>query len=291
MALSLLSQYRASDAPTAKTIQSLTRSGTTATATTSSAHGYATGDEVTVAGATPSGYNGTVTITVTGSTAFTYTVASGLTTPATGTITSQGTVSIVEPVSLTQAKVQCSIDASNTAFDDFLGDIAIPAARDRCELASWRQLITATWALTLRRFPCEDYIELPKPPLQSVTSVTYVDTAGVTQTLVEDEDYTVETFSGPRGSRGRINLAYGTYWPTTRDQAAAVTVTFVAGYGNTGAALPGLLVQGLLLDIGTLMAHREDVETGTIVTPVPLTSSNIYRRFKSRPLQNLEAIA
>jgi hypothetical protein len=42
---------------------------------------------VKVAGATPSGYNGIVSATVTGANTFTYTVAGGLSSPATGTIT------------------------------------------------------------------------------------------------------------------------------------------------------------------------------------------------------------
>lgn len=51
---------------------SVTRVTTTATFTCASAHGYTTGDLVTVAGVTPAGYNGTFQITVTGSTTFTY---------------------------------------------------------------------------------------------------------------------------------------------------------------------------------------------------------------------------
>lgn len=46
-----------------------------ATVTTTAAHGFATGDEVIIAGVTPSDYNGTYTITVTGSTTFTYALA------------------------------------------------------------------------------------------------------------------------------------------------------------------------------------------------------------------------
>lgn len=68
------------------TASTLTSSSTTATFTATGAHNFLTGDTVTISGATPDGYNGTVSITVTGSTTFTYTVASGLSTPATGTI-------------------------------------------------------------------------------------------------------------------------------------------------------------------------------------------------------------
>ena len=68
-------------------VSTLTRSTTTATVTTSSAHGFVTGNYVTIAGATPTGYNGRFAMTVTGSTTFTYTVSASLATPATGTIT------------------------------------------------------------------------------------------------------------------------------------------------------------------------------------------------------------
>jgi len=56
-----------------ETIDSLTNSGTTATLTTTVAHGLTTGNYVVVRGAVPSAYNGEYPITVTGATTFTYT--------------------------------------------------------------------------------------------------------------------------------------------------------------------------------------------------------------------------
>lgn len=74
---------------TTTSVSSITRSGTTATATTATPHNYSTGDVVTISGASPTGYNGTFVITVfSNPNEFTYSVASTLTTPATGTITS-----------------------------------------------------------------------------------------------------------------------------------------------------------------------------------------------------------
>jgi uncharacterized phage protein gp47/JayE len=67
-------------------ITSLTRSGTTATATTASDHGLASGNQPTISGAVETEYNGTVTITVTGLDTFTYEVLGSPATPATGTI-------------------------------------------------------------------------------------------------------------------------------------------------------------------------------------------------------------
>jgi hypothetical protein len=61
---------------TAQTITSITNSGTTATLATSSPHLRYTGETVTVSGATPSAYNGTFVITVTGANTYTYTMLS-----------------------------------------------------------------------------------------------------------------------------------------------------------------------------------------------------------------------
>jgi len=56
------------------TISSITNVTTTATATTAENHNLQTGDYVTISGCTPSAYNGSFSITVTGDTTFTYTM-------------------------------------------------------------------------------------------------------------------------------------------------------------------------------------------------------------------------
>jgi hypothetical protein len=61
---------------TTSQVSTITYATTTATLTTTSAHGLSSGNSVTVYGAIPSVYNGTYTITVTGATTFNYTVAS-----------------------------------------------------------------------------------------------------------------------------------------------------------------------------------------------------------------------
>lgn len=71
----------------AKTVSSIVRASTTATVTTAAAHGYATGQRITIAGADQADYNGTFEIVVTGATTFTFTVAGSPTTPATGVLT------------------------------------------------------------------------------------------------------------------------------------------------------------------------------------------------------------
>lgn len=68
--------FKVATTTTAQTISSMTNVGTTATVTTASAHGLVTGNRITVSGATPSAYNGTFVVTVTGTTTFTYTMLS-----------------------------------------------------------------------------------------------------------------------------------------------------------------------------------------------------------------------
>jgi len=75
------------DTPPDQALASLTATGTTATATCASAHGFVTGDYVTIAGATPTGFNGKVRVTVTSTLAFTYPVEAGLSSPASGHVT------------------------------------------------------------------------------------------------------------------------------------------------------------------------------------------------------------
>lgn len=69
-----------------KSVSSITRSGTTATVTTSTAHGLSDGDPVKISGASQSDYNGIFAACYVSSTVFTIEVANSPTTPATGTI-------------------------------------------------------------------------------------------------------------------------------------------------------------------------------------------------------------
>lgn len=135
----------------------------------------------------------------------------------------------VEPVSVGELKDHARWDS-----DDLTSKMQghLISARSSFEKATQRALTIQTWALTLDCFP-EDEIELRRCPVQSVTSITYLDGNGVSQTL-STSVYTTVVRSEP----ARIALRYGQSWPTTYPQAGAVTVTFVAGYGTDGTSVP-----------------------------------------------------
>lgn len=109
---------------------------------------------------------------------------------------------------------------------------AINAAIADAERHTRRAFITQTWRLSLREFP--DRIYLPRPPLQSVTSITYVDSNGATQTL-SSSLYQVSTDSSP----GYIEPAFGQSWPTIRSETVdPIKVTYIAGFGTDSEDIP-----------------------------------------------------
>lgn len=112
--------------PETITASSLTRSSTTATFTATKAHQLKTGDVVQITGATQKEYNIKATVTVTSTTAFTFTVSSAAVTPATGSpvanFTAMAQRFILKASAANDANVvfgpQNSLDANH---DDSLG--------------------------------------------------------------------------------------------------------------------------------------------------------------------------
>lgn len=168
----------------------------------------------------------------------------------------------VEPVSRAEAKLHLRV--SDTTDDDLI-DTLIAAARTHVENVTGRQLITATWTLYLESWPAR--LQLPHPPLQSVTSITYVDFNGDTQTLSTGL-YDVNVY--PTGD-GEVVRGYTDSWPAVRGHLNDVTVTYVAGYGDAATDVPAAIVQACQLLIGHWYANREAVVTGTISTEIQFT--------------------
>jgi uncharacterized phiE125 gp8 family phage protein len=87
-----------------------------------------------------------------------------------------------------------------------------------------RKLITQTWIQYFDGFA--DPLELRFPPLSSITSVKYIDTAGATQTLA-----TSVWEAGEENGVGVVRRKYDQTWPSTRAHEDVVWVEFVCGYG------------------------------------------------------------
>lgn len=156
----------------------------------------------------------------------------------------------LEPVSLAEAKLHLKMDG--VTEDDALILALISAAREWVEQSTRRALITQTWRLKGNELPLSERLELPRPPLQSVSSFTYVDDGGSTSTWSSSK-YSVLTDSEP----GIVAVNYGEVWPSIRDQEDAFTVTYVAGYGALPASVPAPLRQAILLLVGSMYMNRE----------------------------------
>ena len=150
-------------------------------------------------------------------------------------------------------------------------DAMIAAARAYVEARTNTTLLTSTWRLTLDAFPSRshlsglevDRIDLYRPPVQSVSSITYVDEDGTTQT-VDSGDYVLDNASDYAAS---VRPAYDEEWPATREQRGAVVVTYVAGY-TLAANIPEHVRHALKMLVGHWYANREGVLTGTISKPI-----------------------
>lgn len=184
------------------------------------------------------------------------------------------TAPALEPLTLADAKTQMHVDGDD---EDIFISTLITVARQMCEQWVWRALITQTRDYYLEAWPRAGYIELPRPPLLTVTSVAYRDEDGVTATMSSD-DYRVETAYEP----GRIVLRPNKTWPTpTLDTGLPIVVRYTCGYGTTAASVPEPLRQGMRLLAGHLFENREAVVvSGYQAVQVPLTVDWLWRPYE-----------
>lgn len=159
-----------------------------------------------------------------------------------------------EPITLQEAKLHLKVEHNE---EDSLIAGLVKAAREHCETFCSRRLVTTTFKLYLDEFP--DCIRLPRPPAIAVTSITYVDSAGATQTL-SSSLYQVDLVSEP----ARVEPAYGQSWPSTRCKLNAITVMYTAGYGDRGD-VPQAFKQAIKLHVSGAYYNRDNpVEETTL---------------------------
>lgn len=163
---------------------------------------------------------------------------------------------VLEPVTLIEAKAQCRVD---TADEETLITGYIAAAREYCEGIDWRAFLTQTIELWLEAWPATDKIELPRPPLQSVSKIEYYGTDDTKHTLATTV-YGVDSNSTP----GAVRLKYNQAWPTTALRPySAICVTYVAGW-TAADSVPKTIKQAVQLLVGHWFDNREAAISGTI---------------------------
>lgn len=144
-----------------------------------------------------------------------------------------------EVVSLAQAQEWCNVDEDTDAN---LIAAMLESAINYCEevgIKGKRLLRTTTLELPLTTWWYGE-LTLPRPPLQSVSSVKYYDTNDVLQTL-SATSYEVRT---PWKQPGTIRILPSVSLPSLSDEYGyTVRVRFVAGY--TTATVPAVVKQAI----------------------------------------------
>lgn len=179
---------------------------------------------------------------------------------------------LTEPVTVAEVNEHLRLTDTTTQQDLLVGEY-ITAAREFTEDFCGRTLVTTTYDLFLDGFADRDrvvggVIHVPRPPLQSVTQIQYVDTGGTTQTWLA-ANYTVDIKSEP----GRITPAFDITYPTTRNVVNSVTITYVGGYG-AASAVPERYKNAIKIFVGYMFEFRGDDPGSVISEQLP----PVYRR-------------
>ena len=179
----------------------------------------------------------------------------------------------VEPVTLEAAKLHCRIDVD---ADDTLINALIQTAREYCEGFQHRAYVAQTVEYTLDRWPPRPVIYLPRPPVQEILSVSYLDADGVSQSFT---GYIADTDSEP----ARVVLEYGASWPTEQLYPVnPIRIEFIAGHEPEPAAdpadppdyranIPESVKAAIKLCVGNWYENREGVlPAGNVGKELPM---------------------
>ena len=173
-------------------------------------------------------------------------------------------------ISLDDAKAH--VGASDyDEVDDLLTSL-VEAATDFIEGPSGAgvAMVTQTWRATLDHLPSS--FAIPLGPVQSITSITYVDRDGQTQTI-DPTDYHTDFDRHP------ALVAFIKDRPTDLARVpGAVKVTFVAGYGDP-ADTPAKARHAARLLIGSWFKTRE-ADTETKLSEIPMGVTRIINQIK-----------
>lgn len=156
-----------------------------------------------------------------------------------------------EPITLEQAKTNLRV--TNNLEDDLITSIIV-AARKWVEGFTWRPLMTQTIQANFDKVDVQSVdILINKFPIQSITSVKYINASGTEITMTAGTDYEVDLIS----PIPRIRL---TAIPNMKDTLNAFKIRFVAGY-SSAELVPSNYKQAMYLIITSLYDNRNQVST------------------------------
>ena len=147
----------------------------------------------------------------------------------------------IEPVSLETAKAFLRVDGTT---EDALITLLIKAAREKGEQLARRAFITQTLEISLDTWPDKCEMDVPRPPLRSITSVKYIDFDDLEHTVEPSTYYVVSQYEP-------AELVIKTLPGEALRREGAITIRFIAGYGDAAADVPERIKSA----IQSLVAH------------------------------------
>jgi uncharacterized phiE125 gp8 family phage protein len=176
-----------------------------------------------------------------------------------------------EPVSLTEAKAHLRVTHSD---DDDRIEVMIEAARQMAEVFLNRAIVTQTIAAVFDRFRSE--MKLPFGGCTSVTGITYLDSAGASQTA-SSTLYGVDVVRAP----AVVYLKNGQSWPSTLVERNAVTVTYLAGAIPASGSpadnqVPARIKQAILMMVADMYENVEAQVAGYSIEANPTVHNLLY---------------
>lgn len=155
--------------------------------------------------------------------------------------------------------------APATIEDTIITDFIV-VARDYCEKYQNRAYIDQIWELFLDDWPEGRIIDIPRPPLQSLSSLIYYGTGGTANTMTANS-YIVSGSTTTSLAPGRVSLAYGEVWPgETLYPIDGIKIKFKAGYGSAASSVPKRIKEAIKLLVGHMYEHREETDIKELPT-------------------------
>ncbi|MCK9569990.1 phage head-tail connector protein [Candidatus Pacearchaeota archaeon] len=176
-----------------------------------------------------------------------------------------------EPVTLDEIKEHLHYSADDQ--DDRITAL-ISVARAACEQETDRVICSQSMRLTLDSFPA-GVILLPRPPVLSVTSVSYTD-ANDTVVVMPKADYMVDLYSEP----GRIAPAKNLNWPSTStDVFNPVQILYTAGW-DSAESIPVEIKHAVKLLCGNWFDNLSAMTMEGTPKELPLSVSMLLTHWK-----------
>lgn len=174
-----------------------------------------------------------------------------------------------EPLTLAEAKKQLEIATDDAAHDVHMAAL-IEMVREIVEDDTGVILNSRSVVEKFPYFP--DCFELRHRPVNSITSITYYDSANASQTFSSGE-YSTDL------ARGIVHYDYDATIPATYDRWDAVTVTYSAGYTQT--TCPEKFKQMMKLLVGYYFERRNMTENEVIGSNQRAYEAMVRRELRS----------